>query len=265
MRVTVLGHLGTLGSRVRALAEASDRIETVLTAANADISDAHSLALIAGQKPDVIINCAGRIPQKSPSNAEMVRTNAEMPHLLSQILGEISPATRVIHMSTDCVFGRPEFLAAPRYHHISDTPIPDSFYGQTKLVGEVDSANWTNVRGSFIAPETGLWKWVIESAENNRSVDAWVNAWWNGTTADNMAAILVDMALEEGYSQVEHVSSSYGRRKYDIIAMIAEEAGYKEWVNTHLVIRNSPYIERLLGPTYPTPDIYNQLQEYYHA
>ena len=174
--IWVTGHQGMLGSRVVTALKA--RGWRVCTNPNRlrDTRDVMSFAY--HYRPAGIINCAGVIPNKGlPSATDAVRTNAELPHALAQV------GVPMVHMSTDCVYsGQQEGLYVDKAH-----PDPIDLYGRSKLAGEPIMPNVVVVRGSFIGPEHGFLRWLLDA---KGGVDAWVNAMWSGTTADAMAQAL---------------------------------------------------------------------------
>ena len=71
------------------------------------VGDASDLALVrdvvAGGAYDYIINCIGVLNQAAEDHkANAVLLNAYLPHFLAEVTETMD--TRVIHMSTDCVF-----------------------------------------------------------------------------------------------------------------------------------------------------------------
>ncbi|MFM8778183.1 MAG: sugar nucleotide-binding protein, partial [Acidimicrobiaceae bacterium] len=143
MKVCVLGAGGLLGHvLIRVLSESNDVFGTTREKA----SDSSPLAKFLPQKKwislvdasntdsvkkifdrdqfDVAINCIGLIKQRDTlvSDTEMILINAEFPHRLAQIAN--SYGTRVIHISTDCVFS-----GAKGNYLESDSPDPVDVYG----------------------------------------------------------------------------------------------------------------------------------------
>lgn len=154
-------------------------------------------------QPDVIINCAGRIPGHSP--LEMLPVNALGPHILA------STGVRLVHMSTDCVFsGR-----SHRHPYTpEDLPDPVDIYGKTKLAGEpLDCPNALVVRGSFIGRESGFLAWLLQA---KGQVEAWEKAFWNGLTVRAMSGVLVYLAHSRQVGLV-HAASETAISKAEMV------------------------------------------------
>ncbi|KKM76617.1 hypothetical protein LCGC14_1378390 [marine sediment metagenome] len=201
-----------LGQAVaRAVQEAGHEI--VFTAHGAcAIEDAAQVFDVVGrQKPDVIINCAGKLPGSDP--IDMISTNSLGPHVLA------STGVRLVHMSTDCVFsGKRKFQPLP-WLTPQDRPDPMDIYGRTKLAGEPESA--LVVRGSFIGKDGGFLHWLMNATGQ---VDAWTRALWNGLTADGMANVLVYLASKKR-TGVLHVASPNEMSKAAMVNYFVDALG----------------------------------------
>ena len=182
MKIWVTGANGMLG---RAVAQAVQKAgyEIVITGHGAcAIEDAAQVYDVIGrQSPNVVINCAGKLPGSDP--IDMISTNTLGPHVLA------STGIQLVHMSTDCVFSGRRGAHPSPWLTPQDRPDPTDLYGRTKLAGEPESA--LVVRGSFIGREGGFLRWLINATGQ---VDAWQNALWNGLPVERMAHVLVSLA-----------------------------------------------------------------------
>ena len=111
------------------------------------------------EKDDIIINCAGVIPQASKQRGLDTRLyftiNSLFPVILSQICDK--HGAKMIHITTDCVFSGKHGL----YNELSEhDEIND--YGMSKSLGEL--CNATIIRTSIIGEEPinkrSLLEWV---------------------------------------------------------------------------------------------------------
>lgn len=198
MKILVTGAMGMLGKRV--VRQAAHRHDVLaVDHEHLPIDSAfHALQIISACQPDVLINCAGALPGRSKK--ELILTNALGPHILHNHLPR---RARMIHMSTDCVFHG--YTIPPTYRYTrQDIPDATEPYGQTKILGEVAAANVLNVRGSFIAPEHGFLRWLLDA---KHGVELWKNAYWTGTSADEMALKLVTLAESRESGRTIHVAS----------------------------------------------------------
>ncbi|MFM8722632.1 MAG: dTDP-4-dehydrorhamnose reductase family protein [Acidimicrobiaceae bacterium] len=224
MKVCVLGAGGLLGHMlIRVLSESNDVFGTTREKA----SDSSPLAKFLPQKKwislvdasntdsvkkifdrdqfDVAINCIGLIKQRDAlvSDTEMILINGEFPHRLAQIAN--SHGTRVIHISTDCVFS-----GAKGNYLESDSPDPVDVYGKSKLQGELNDSRNLTLRTSHIGRELTVKKSFIEwlISQKGGHVDGYSHAIYSGLTTKLLARTTSKLLL--GNPQLTglfHVSS----------------------------------------------------------
>lgn len=210
MRIWVTGANGMLGRHVAAVVV--DSAHELAAGTNHEmcaIDDPGQVYRMAESvKPDLIINCAGRLPGSDP--LEMVTANALGPHVLASL------GIRLVQMSTDCVFSGVVHPA-----HASGMPDPDDLYGRTKLAGEPQADHVLVVRGSFVGREAGFLRWLMHA---EGEVQGWVNAEWNGTTVPVMAEKLVELAEGDRHGVV-HAGAPTPTTKYAMVVLFVEELG----------------------------------------
>jgi len=132
MKIAILGSRGQLG---RDLCQRLSREALPLTRTDLDLADpAQVHALLASHKPDLFINCAAyNFVDRAEAEPELAfAVNALGPRTLARACADAG--VRLVHFSTDYVFGLDRDRATP--HHESDAPGPVSVYGQSKLAGE---------------------------------------------------------------------------------------------------------------------------------
>ena len=239
-----------LGQAVaRAVQEAGHEIVATAHGACAIEDAAQVFDVVERQKPNIIINCAGRLPGSDP--IDMIATNALGPHVLA------STGVRLVHMSTDCVFSGKRKLQGLPWLTPQDRPDPEDLYGRTKLAGEPESA--LVVRGSFIGREGGFLHWLTNATGQ---VDAWTRALWNGLPVNGMAFVLVHLAGQKR-TGVVHVASEEALSKAAMINYFVEKLGLPikgiRYVDT-------PRIDRRLQPdpefkVQPLPESLEKLVE----
>lgn len=105
---------------------------------NIDITDAQSLTdLITGEEPDVIINVAAL------ANVEECEANKGKAYDINGtgvwniVSASASIGARLIHISTDYVFG-----GESRYYAEDAVPDPVNYYGLSKLIGDIYSLSY---------------------------------------------------------------------------------------------------------------------------
>lgn len=166
---------------------------------------------------DVVVNCIGILNQFAESNkSEAVFLNSYLPHFLVDITSNSS--TRVIHMSTDCVFS-----GAKGSYTESDFQDGSTFYDRTKALGEiVDNKNLT-LRNSIVGPDIkvsgiGLLNWFMQQ---EGPVGGYTNSIWTGQTTLQLAKTIEAAALDGAYGLVNAVPSS-SISKYELLNLFNE-------------------------------------------
>ena len=224
MKVCVLGAGGLLGHMlIRVLSESNDvfgitrekpKISSPLAKflpqekwiGGVDASIPHSIEKIfETDQFDVAINCIGLIKQRGSlvSDSEMMVINGEFPHRLAQFAN--SHGTRVIHISTDCVFSgtKGSYLE-------SDTPDPVDLYGKSKLLGELNDSDNLTLRTSHIGRELTVKKSFIEWLVSQRGghVNGYSHAIYSGLTTQALARTISKLLPGNSHlTGLFHVSS----------------------------------------------------------
>jgi len=164
---------------------------------------------------DVVVNCAGVIPQsKNGTNRLYYTINSIFPVMLSAVCNEIG--CKMIHITTDCVFDG----KSGNYTEL-DTPNPVDDYGTSKLLGEL--CNSTIIRTSIIGEElcnkASLLEWV--KSNNDKKINGYINHFWNGVTCLQLAKIIEHIIKYNLYwNGVRHIFSLNKVSKYELISMI---------------------------------------------
>ena len=151
------------------------------------VGDASDLALVKSTvesgEYDAIINCIGLLNQFAENNKAMaVLLNGYLPHYLVDITKDTK--TKVIHMSTDCVFAGND---GPYYE--DSLPNGTTFYDRSKAIGEINNAKDLTFRNSIIGPDIkasgiGLFNWFMKQ---NDSIGGYTGAIWTGVTTYTLA------------------------------------------------------------------------------
>ena len=187
--VFVAGHRGMLGHVVTRYLE--DKGYSVRTSDARYGGSAVDALVAAARTSDAryVVNCIGRIWQKSMEPADLFLANALLPIHLAQ---KLRRDQHLFHASTDCVFAG----TRGRYA-VTDAPDAEDEYGVSKQLGE-GVARWPNVtvlRVSIVGPDLGgghgLLGWFLKQPED-RPVNGFVNHFWNGITTLEWARILVE-------------------------------------------------------------------------
>lgn len=163
---------------------------------------------------DVVINCIGVLNQacdREPSMA--VYLNSYLPHMIADTLR--GTKTKLIHMSTDCVF-------SGKSGNYSEDSFRDgeTFYDRTKALGEVEDDKNLTFRNSIIGPDMrengiGLFNWFMKQFG---IINGYTKAIWTGVTTLTLAQAMERAAVDNLtglYSLVNNESIS----KFDLLGL----------------------------------------------
>ena len=192
-------------------------------------------------KPDYVINCLGVIKQKinktKPETTLFI--NSYLPHLIDQLSSKHN--FKLIHFSTDCVFDGNDGL-----YKENDIPLPQDFYGISKLLGELKTKNTLTIRTSIIGHELestySLVNWFLSS---KNSVKGFTNAIYSGFPSVELARIIHKFIIpNKSISGIYNLSSN-PISKYELLKIISKQ--YKHEID--IVKDNKIVIDRSLDAT----------------
>ncbi len=169
-------------------------------------------SVLVGENFDVVINCIGILNQDAenyPSKA--VYLNSYLPHLIADTLKDRK--TKLIHMSTDCVFAG---NSGPYFENsFCDGK---TFYDRTKALGEVNDPKNLTFRNSIIGPDMnqngiGLFNWFMKQ---KGSINGYTGAIWTGVTTLTLAKAM-EKALEQDLCGIYNLVNNESISKYDLL------------------------------------------------
>jgi dTDP-4-dehydrorhamnose reductase len=260
-RAFVAGHRGMLGHVVaRLLAERGVEVGTSEERYSGGPSDP-LVEAARDSGAEVVVNCLGRIKQKSQDPRDLATANALFPlHLVQRLRrGQF-----LLHASSDCVFAG----ARGRYRVDDERDATDD-YGRSKIIGE-GVARWPDVsviRVSIIGPErdrstggSGLLAWLL-SRSTALPVPGYTNHLWNGITTLEWARVALELlerrAKGEAPPSIVQPSGTTVS-KYELLCAIRDAFG----TGHRIVPTEAPErIDRTLSPTSQRRSIEEQLRE----
>jgi|688.fasta_scaffold164905_2 dTDP-4-dehydrorhamnose reductase len=229
MKVLVIGANGMAGHVITRYLKQQGHTVTTLARSNADIvmdvenfTETQQLLelLEVLDTFDFAINCVGLLVKDSidrPDRAALI--NGWFPHFLEHIFSKSN--TRVIHLSTDCVFD------GKKGNYVeTDIHTETNSYGKSKSLGELNNIKDITFRMSIIGPEikstgTGLFQWIATNPQ--QELQGWDNAWWNGITTLELAKCIEKYMLNPIITGVYHVVNNENKiSKYDLVSKINE-------------------------------------------
>jgi dTDP-4-dehydrorhamnose reductase len=174
-------------------------------------------AVLRSIDADFVVNCIGLLVKDSndrPDRAALV--NAWFPHALEQHFKDTD--TRVIHLSTDCVFdgSKGDYIE-------TDTHTETNSYGRSKSLGEINNDKDITFRMSIIGPElktgTGLLEWVRNNPDQD--LTGWNNHWWNGITTLQLSKCIDQYINNPCVTGIYHLVNNRIRiTKYNLLLII---------------------------------------------
>ena len=164
---------------------------------------------------DVVINCIGVLNQacdREPSRA--VYLNSYLPHLIADTLR--GKKTKLIHMSTDCVFSGKSGTYSEDSFRDGET-----FYDRTKALGEVKDDKNLTFRNSIIGPDMkesgiGLFNWFMKQ---DSTINGYTKAIWTGITTLTLAKA-IEVAAAENLAGIYNLVNNDNISKFDLLGLL---------------------------------------------
>ena len=215
-------------------------------------------------KPSVIINCIGKIKQKTSRFEDLFVANTLLPLDLNGLPDHIL----IIHPSTDCVFSG---ASAEPYGAFSLLTAEDD-YGLSKIYGELSALPREStfiVRTSIIGltignKSSGLLDWFMRQPDG-ASINGFTNHYWNGITTlewCRIAEYIIYNSRDQETTKLSNlfqVGAESSVSKYELL-VIANEV-FKR--NLKIIpFATAESINRVLDPTMKIDSVRRQLEKY---
>lgn len=224
MKIAVFGSNGMAGSIITKYLKQQKYSVTTIARNNADImldiEDVNLLnkTILQLVDFDFVINCVGLLVKDSQDRPDRaILINGWFPHFLENTYKNTK--TKIIHLSTDCVFNGQKGL-----YNEDDIHTEANYYGKSKSYGEIDNNKDVTFRMSIIGPEikkngSGLFNWVVNNTE--RDIPGWDNAWWNGMTTLQLAKCIDYYMNNCEFTGIYHLVNNDNKiTKYDLLLKI---------------------------------------------
>lgn len=216
---TIAAYLCETGHDVLGLVRRPLSVETApFSTVRGDVRDDAALAeLVAQGCFDAIVNCIGILNQDADRNrAGAVYLNAYLPHHLAELTAETS--TRVIHLSTDCVFS-----GSRGGYRENDLRDGTTFYDRTKALGELEDDKNLTLRQSIVGPDLtadgiGLFNWFMAQ---HGSIRGYTRAMWTGITTLELAKV-IEQAVRNPVPGLHHMVPDRPISKYDLLQIFRQ-------------------------------------------
>ena len=170
--------------------------------------------LVLNNDYDCIINCIGILNQAADDNKDLaILLNSYLPHFLVKITKDSK--TKVIQMSTDCVF------SGIRGHYIeSDNPDGETYYDKTKALGEINDDKNLTFRNSIIGPDInengiGLFNWFMKQSGK---INGFEKSLWTGVTTLTLAKAM-HKASQCDLTGLYNLVNNEVTNKYELVSL----------------------------------------------
>lgn len=223
MKILVLGGSGMAGHTIAMYFKEAGHDVTAFsrsevyycTNINGDVTDFVNLQeIIYKGQYDAIINAIGILNQDAEDNkSNAVLLNSYLPHFLSDTTKDLK--TKIIHMSTDCVFsGRTGDYSESSYRD------GETFYDRSKALGELDNNKDLTFRNSIIGPDMsergiGLFNWFMKQEGH---INGFTKAIWTGVTTLTLAKAM-EQALKENLTGLYNLVNNESISKYELLKL----------------------------------------------
>lgn len=234
MKYLIIGASGMAGHMIaNYLLEQDENVEAVarrdIKFCKTHIVDARNLAkltniILSGQY-DWVINCIGILNSACDQNtADAILLNSYLPHYIASIISDTK--TRMIHMSTDCVFSGKR----GRYTEY-ENPDGETMYDKTKALGEVNDTRNLTFRNSIIGPDIningiGLFNWFMKQ---NGEINGFEKSIWTGVTTLTLAKAMY-AASRSNISGIYNLVNNQITNKYELVTL------FNKYMKKNLVI-----------------------------
>lgn len=180
-----------------------------------DATNTQTIAeIVKADDYDAVINCIGILNQYAEENhASAVYLNSYLPHFLADITKY--RRTRILHMSTDCVF-------SGKRGSYTENDLRDgtTFYDRSKALGELEDDKNLTLRGSIVGPDCnpkgiGLLNWFMQQ---KGTIRGYTKAIWSGQTTLQLAKTM-EVAIEQGATGLINTVPVESINKYDLLML----------------------------------------------
>lgn len=226
-KVLVLGSTGMLGHQVvNYLSSLKDKYTVIDISYRNKLNDNTIIIdiekdlkklekIIKNFKPKFIVNCIGILVSESLNNLTKANyINGRFPHHIKEICKKNE--TKLIHISTDCVFS-----GSIGNYKEDDVPDSKTNYGKSKILGEIIDRNNLTLRTSIIGPEIkqngeGLLSWFLN--EPSKELNGYSRAFWSGVTTIELSKI-IEKCFKCEINGLYHITNNKKISKFHLLKL----------------------------------------------
>lgn len=184
----------------------------------ADVTREESLEKILFQgKYAAVVNAVGVLHAANFKPAYGIRINSYFPHYLAELFE--NKETKVIHLSTDCVFNGHEGGGYKEDH----LPTATDYYGRSKALGELQDEKNLVFRMSIVGPDIneageGLFHWFMRQ---QTGVRGFAQVKWTGVSTVVLADA-IEAAIRQDITGTYQLVNNEVISKYNLLRLFNE-------------------------------------------
>lgn len=194
---------------------------------NVDLRDGDAVQrAVATALPDIVVHTAALTDvdacERDPELAHAQHVLATR-HLV-QALARHAPRARLVHVSTDQVYGGP----GPHAEHAT---APCNAYGRTKRAAEDEALRHPGalvVRTNFLVPGAGFAGWALEQLSGQAALHVFDDVWFNPLHVQDVAELLGQLVTTGAVGTLNLGASGEGMSKGDAVRWWARRLGWPE-------------------------------------
>ena len=191
-----------------------------------DLGDQQKLQELFFQEwPDVLINCL----EEAIDEENMAISNTHLPKFLSQLTHHLG--TRFIHISSNAIFDGTN----SDYYRATDTPNPETFYGQTKLLGEKEILKYSSSNPlilripQILSPESitcqkSFNQKIMQVVDSKQVIELTNTSHFQPTSSTNIADVILELCERKDLHGIFHWAGSETISEYDLATLILSRA-----------------------------------------
>lgn len=196
-----------------------------------DLSNESKLQeLIFQEWPEVLINCSEEVIDEK----KMAGSNTHLPKFLSQLTHHLG--TRFIHISSNAIFDGTK----SDFYRSTDTPNPQTFYGQTKLLGEKEILKNSNSNPLILripeilssdskSKQKSFNQKIIQSAQSKQVIELTNTKQFQPTSSTNIADVILELCERNDLHGIFHWAGSETINEYELAKLILKRANVENY------------------------------------
>ena len=256
-KIFILGHNGMLGNAV--LKYYRSKNNYILYTAETRFDSEEFKTELKNSDAEYIINCIGKIPQKSKNNEDLNEyktLNIELPIFLESL------GKKILHPSTDCEF-LGDLEESKKYNKNSVRDAKDEYGLSKSYISEKIEKDFVNtkiLRVSIIGHEKNTFLSLLDwFLSQEKETNGYTNHYWNGITTLEWSKISYKIVSDwNSYPVLNTFGTEEINSKYQLLKVIKEVYGKEIIINEY---KTPNTVNKCMESDIVIPNIKTQLVE----